>query len=323
MRHDKGSCNIKAEPEPAVWRKVIAPSVPSCESRRAVITEVASRYRTSSSCRGSCASSIGAASGLGAATGLRSQGCLSGHPRSPRPRDRARAPALPASGATCTTATSRRAEPLNRVITQQSASPGTARLATRGQALVEPRVVERSREQEAHLGEERRAIAARPRHEARRDRLRQQPRALRAELVALDRVAHGADQQPLVGLALDEVILRTGLDHAGPERLVVAASEDHNRNGGRDAVKVLDAVHAGRVGEREVEEHHVDAAGDEARPSGREALDVGNLDPVRSARQRCAHPIGVAGVVFHQQDAEHARRGRGQGRDHGLAGFVG
>ena len=82
--------------------------------------------------------------------------------------------------------------------------------------------------------------------------------------LALDGVADRAREQAGLDLALDEVVLRSGLHGGEAQRVVLGGGEHEHGHGGERRAQVLHAGHAVGVGKAHVEEHGVDAAGGQA-----------------------------------------------------------
>jgi hypothetical protein len=118
----------------------------------------------------------------------------------------------------------------------------------------------------------------------------------------LDGVEDGAHQQPGVGLALDEVVLGPLAHRLHRELVVVETGENDDRGPRRRRVRLAEGLQAEAVGEREVEQHDVEALLPEALEPAVEAVHVGDLGahPLR-ALQLAPDQVGVVGAVLDQQ----------------------
>ena len=237
-------------------------------------------------------------------------------PRRPR---RARARYLPPAGAMCfTTGRACAREPLPARDHAAVGEPGDGEDRHLAEALVEaPRRRAIPRAARPPRRGTPRAPGAPPPRRARRAPARAGARRSALDLLALDRVAHGAEQQPLIGLPLDEVILRSGLDSARAEHLVVVPGQDHDRVSSAPI----------RGGARPLAGPSRPAARGRGRtsrcpasrsPPGRgcrRGLILIRVDALASAFDQ----IGVAGIVLHQQDRN---TGKGvEGRAGVMAGW--
>ena len=71
---------------------------------------------------------------------------------------------------------------------------------------------------------------------------------LALEARALDRVVHGAADQPAVALGLEQVVLRAGLDGLQPDDLVLERGEHDDRHARRDLAQRADRLDTAAVG---------------------------------------------------------------------------
>ncbi len=127
------------------------------------------------------------------------------------------------------------------------------------------------------------------------------------DVLPLDRVADGARQEGVIGLALHEVLLRPGA-HARERGVEVGLSAQHdNRQVRVVAREPLERLEPVGVGQAQVEEDNLDVAALEAGHGGLERRDP--LHDVR-ARDRVAQDLAkearVRLVVFDQKDANAA-----------------
>jgi len=126
--------------------------------------------------------------------------------------------------------------------------------------------------------------------------------------LALHRVAQRAGEHPRLHLPLHQVVLRPRLHRLDRHRLVVEPRQHHDRHLGRGGEGARHRLQTMRVGEGEVEQHHVGVARGELRERGGEAVGVPQLEGERAGvAQRLADQPRVARVVLHQQDAQRRR----------------
>ena len=123
--------------------------------------------------------------------------------------------------------------------------------------------------------------------------------------LALDRVAHGAEQHGAGRLALDEVVLRARLDGAQRQLVLAQAAEHDDGQLGARRAQRLQAGEPVRVGEREVQQHAVGGPVRDVRQRLRERHDDGHRDqPGRDLGQLLAHDQRVAARVLDQEELE-------------------
>ena len=123
--------------------------------------------------------------------------------------------------------------------------------------------------------------------------------------MALDRVPNRAGQKIGICLALDEVVLGAAVHGPGREQLVPQAGEDDDRDLGRAGVDGGKGLDPPAVGQRQVQQHDIDAAALDALKRCPEPIDVLDLVGVPQAvGERLPNQAGVPGVVLDQEDLD-------------------
>ena len=124
-------------------------------------------------------------------------------------------------------------------------------------------------------------------------------------LLALDGVTNGPRNLPPVGLPLDQVVLHTLLDRRQANALVVGAGQHHDRQPGRRVVGAPIRFRSGAVGQRQVQQEHVEGLLDQARQGVLQPLHPGEFKAARAGLgQGLPQEVGVGRAVLHQQDAD-------------------
>ncbi len=126
-------------------------------------------------------------------------------------------------------------------------------------------------------------------------------------LVTLDRVADRARQQIAVHLPLDEIVLRAVAHRRDGQRFIAQAGEHDDRHVGRVGPDRRERAEAGAVGQGQVEQDDVDAAGAQPLERGREPPDALQLERPRPVRERLLDEQDVTRVVLHEEDLEGGR----------------
>jgi hypothetical protein len=128
------------------------------------------------------------------------------------------------------------------------------------------------------------------------------PQALLGAL-ALDRVAHRAHQEPPLDLALDQVVLRADVHGAHREVLVVVAGEHHDRQMHRRDVHPRHRLQPLRIGQREIEEHHLERPFGDQLQRLAEPGDVDHVECFAGLAEQLADQTSVTRVVLDEQDS--------------------
>ena len=121
--------------------------------------------------------------------------------------------------------------------------------------------------------------------------------------LALDRVPHRVDEQPVVHLPLDQIILRAQLHGLHGHAFVIEAAQHDDRHLGRGGVRALECVQPKAVRQGHVEQHEVDAAGGQPFEAGRQPVRVDQFEGrVWGVGEVQADQAHITGIVL---DEEH------------------
>ncbi len=143
------------------------------------------------------------------------------------------------------------------------------------------------------------------------ERVGQRPAGdLALALLSLDRVADGSRELGAVGLALDQVVLRTHMNGVHGQRLVLVAAQHDDRHAGGERLRLGDRIETFAVRQREVEQDAVRRLLPEHRGGRREGAHAGHHELGAGlligglVGQHLLHEPRVLGRILDQQDRE-------------------
>ena len=118
-------------------------------------------------------------------------------------------------------------------------------------------------------------------------------------MLAFDGVPHGARNLPAVGLAFDQVVLDAFLDRGESQAFVIGARQYHDRQVRRRMERAPEGFRPGAVGQRQVQQQHIEGCLAQARERVIQALHPGELETARAdSLQGLLQQVGVGRAIL-------------------------